>query len=96
MWRPADGAGIGKAEGATYAYMRDYFEGFFMAPHTTGDAIKGAIFEAALLEKMGLDVSPKWDEPRTDIVQKVIFGETRADDQVLWGHSAPFRSERLC
>lgn len=67
--------GIGKAEGATYAYMRDYFEGFFMAPHTTGDAIKGAIFEAALLEKMGLDVSPKWNEPRTDIVQKVIFGK---------------------
>lgn len=65
----------GRDEGATYYHMRDFFEGFFMAPHTTGQAIKGMIFTSALLEEMGMNVSPKWNEPRTDVVQAVTFGK---------------------
>ena len=45
-----------------------------MAPHATGQAIKGSIYAAALLEKRGMDVSPKWDAPRTDLVQTITFG----------------------
>lgn len=67
--------GAGKHEGATYAYQRDFYEGFFMAPHTTGEALKGMIFTAALLEKMGMDTAPKWTDPRADIVQTVTFGK---------------------
>ncbi|KRN83707.1 aminotransferase class I/II-fold pyridoxal phosphate-dependent enzyme [Ligilactobacillus acidipiscis] len=67
--------GVGKSEGATYGYLRDFYEGFFMAPHTTGEALKGMIFTAALLEKMGMDTAPKWNAPRTDIVQTVTFGK---------------------
>lgn len=70
--------GSGKSEGATYGYMRDFYQGFFMAAHTTGEAIKGAIFTAALLTKMGLDVSPSWDAPRTDLVQTVNFADPDA------------------
>ena len=70
--------GPGKGEGATYGYQRDFYRGFFLAPHTTGEAVKGAIFAAALLEKMGAEVSPKWDAPRTDLVQTVIFHEREA------------------
>ena len=66
--------GSGKSEGPTYAYLRDFYQGFFMAPHTTGQAIKGSIYAAALLEKLGMDVSPKWDAPRTDLVQTITFG----------------------
>lgn len=66
--------GAGKYEGATYAYLRDFYQGFFMAAHTTGEAIKGTIFTAALLDKMKMPVSPKWDAPRSDIVQTVEFG----------------------
>lgn len=66
--------GAGKYEGATYAYLRDFYQGFFMAAHTTGEAIKGTIFTAALLDKMGMPVSPKWDAARSDIVQTVEFG----------------------
>lgn len=65
--------GVGKGEGATWGYMRDFYQGFFMAPHTTVQAIKGSIYTAALLESMGMDVSPAWDAPRTDLVQTVIF-----------------------
>ncbi|CAM2825529.1 aminotransferase class I/II-fold pyridoxal phosphate-dependent enzyme [Dellaglioa algida] len=67
--------GTGNEEGATLNVMRDFIQGFFLSPHVTGEAIKGAIYTSALLEKMGLDVSPKWDAPRTDLIQTVNFGK---------------------
>ena len=67
--------GAGKGEGATWGYLRDIYQGFFMAPHTTGEAQKGMVFTAALLEEMGMEVSPKWSDPRSDIVQTVTFGK---------------------
>ena len=67
--------GAGKGEGATWGYLRDIYQGFFMAPHTTGEAQKGMVFTAALLEDMGMQVSPKWSDPRSDIVQTVTFGK---------------------
>ncbi|MCI1985605.1 MAG: methionine gamma-lyase family protein [Lactobacillus sp.] len=66
--------GIGGEEGATGSALRDMYQGFFVSPQTTGNAIKGAIFEAALLSALGLTVSPKWDAPRTDLIQTVNFG----------------------
>ncbi|MDN7144369.1 methionine gamma-lyase family protein [Liquorilactobacillus mali] len=70
--------GAGKNEGATIGHMRDMFQGFFLAPNVTANAIEGAVFASALLEKMGLDVSPKWNEPRTDLVQTINFGNPEA------------------
>lgn len=67
--------GAGKEEGATLENMRRMYQGFFMAPEVTGAAIKGAIFESAILEKCNLEVSPKWDDPRTDLIQTINFGE---------------------
>lgn len=67
--------GPGKGEGATYGYQRDFYRGFFLAPHVTGEAVKGSIFTAALLEEMGAEVSPKWDATRTDLVQTIVFHE---------------------
>ncbi|KRN99416.1 aminotransferase class I/II-fold pyridoxal phosphate-dependent enzyme [Companilactobacillus kimchiensis] len=67
--------GAGKGEGATWGYLRDFYQGFFMAAHTTGEALKGMIYTSALCEEMGMNVSPKWDAPRTDIVQTVTFGK---------------------
>ncbi|WP_281164850.1 aminotransferase class I/II-fold pyridoxal phosphate-dependent enzyme [Liquorilactobacillus sicerae] len=66
--------GAGKSEGATIGQIRDMYQGFFVAPHVTGEAIKGAIFASALLASLGLHVSPRWDEPRTDLVQTVTLG----------------------
>lgn len=67
--------GAGKGEGATWGYLRDFYQGFFMAAHTTGEALKGMVYTSALCEEMGMNVSPKWDAPRTDIVQTVSFGK---------------------
>jgi cystathionine beta-lyase family protein involved in aluminum resistance len=65
--------GIGREEGASLNNNLDYFEGLFVAPSVTGNAIKGAIYSSALLERMGAEVTPKWNDERTDLIQTVIF-----------------------
>ncbi|RHW52729.1 aluminum resistance protein [Lactobacillus bombicola] len=67
--------GIGRFEGASLNNNLDYFEGLFIAPSVTGNAIKGAIYTSAILERMGLEVSPKWNAERTDLIQAVIFND---------------------
>jgi len=66
--------GIGLEGGATYGYLRDYFQGLFLAPHVVGEALKGAVFASALLEEFGFVTTPSWREERTDIIQQVLLG----------------------
>ncbi|WP_309862385.1 methionine gamma-lyase family protein [Desmospora profundinema] len=63
--------GILAEGGATHGYLRDYFQGFFLAPHVVGEALKGAVFTAAVLEEAGFLSTPRWDDPRTDIIQLI-------------------------
>ncbi|MFD1417197.1 methionine gamma-lyase family protein [Companilactobacillus keshanensis] len=67
--------GIGDSEGATIDRLAEMFQGFFLAPRVTGNAIKGAIFEAAIFENLGLNVSPKWNDDRTDLIQTITFND---------------------
>ena len=66
--------GIGGEAGASLDTLREMFMGFFLAPHVVGEALKGAVFTAALLEKLGFVSTPRWDESRTDLIQSVEFG----------------------
>ena len=64
--------GIAKDQGANFNQNNSFFKGIFMAPSAVKNAIKTQIFAAYMLEKLGFDkVSPKWNEPRTDIIQTV-------------------------
>jgi len=65
--------GIGAEAGASLYSLLEMYQGFFMAPHVVGEALKGAIFTAALLEKFGFESTPRWDAERTDLVQAVNF-----------------------
>ena len=65
--------GIGGECGATFGQNRLLFQGFFMAPHTVAQALKTAVFAAAALDELGYEVSPRYDEPRYDIIQTVSF-----------------------
>jgi cystathionine beta-lyase family protein involved in aluminum resistance len=49
------------------------YQGFFLAPHVVGQALKGAVFTAAMLERLGMNSSPKWNAKRTDLIQSVQF-----------------------
>jgi len=64
--------GIGKELGANFNLNNQFFKGVFMAPSVVKSALKTAIFASYMLDKLGFeDVSPKYDEPRTDIIQTV-------------------------
>ncbi len=66
--------GIGKEVGATLGNTRDIFMGLFHAPHVTGEALKTAVFTAAVFEEMGYWVSPASTEKRADIIQSIKLG----------------------
>lgn len=62
--------GIGKNLGANFNLNNSFFKGLFMAPNAVKNALKTAIFSSYMLEKLGYDnVSPRYDEARTDIIQ---------------------------
>ena len=67
-------AGTGTEVGATLGQSRDMFKGFFLAPHIVMQAKKTAHFAAYVLERLGFDVYPRYNEMRSDIIQTVKFG----------------------
>ncbi len=65
---------IGKELGANFNQLASFYKGLFMAPTTVAATLKSMAFAARLLELAGYtDVSPKYDEKRTDIVQTISF-----------------------
>ena len=70
--------GIGRECGCTQDVNRLFFQGFFLAPHVTAQALKTAVFCARMMELLGYDSSPSFDALRTDLVQTVQFGEPEA------------------
>jgi cystathionine beta-lyase family protein involved in aluminum resistance len=67
--------GIGAEAGASLYSLQEMYQGFFLAPHVVGQALKGAIFTAAMLEKLGMNSSPRWNSKRTDLIQSVQFDD---------------------
>ena len=66
--------GIGGECGCTMGQNRLLYQGLFMAPHVTMQAVKTAMFCAKVMEKLGYEVSPKAEETRYDIIQTIAFG----------------------
>ncbi len=62
--------GVGKDLGANFNQNSNFFKGVFMAPNAVKSALKTQIFASYMLEKIGFnEISPKYDEYRTDIIQ---------------------------
>lgn len=66
--------GLGKEVGASLGVLSSFYQGLFMAPIITSNALKGAIFAANLYEKLGFSVVPNATEDRHDIIQAITFG----------------------
>lgn len=66
--------GLGKEVGASLQALSAFYQGLFLAPSVTANALKAAIFAANLYERLGFEVVPKGSEPRHDIIQAVTFG----------------------
>lgn len=66
--------GLGKEVGASLQVMNSFYQGLFLAPSVTANALKSAIFAANIYEKLGFPVVPNATESRHDIIQAVTFG----------------------
>ncbi len=66
--------GLGLHGGANFGVMKDLYLGFFLAPHVVAEAVKCAVFCAALMEKLGYDVCPRPADMRSDIIEAIRFG----------------------
>lgn len=70
--------GIGKECGSTFGSSRSLYQGLFLAPHTTAQAVKTAVFAARMMELLGYRVDPASDAIRHDIIQMIHFGAPEA------------------
>lgn len=65
--------GIGKDEGLSFGTTRQVLQGLYFAPHIVKEAIKVGLLFGKVFDKLGYEVIPKVDDPRSDIVQSIIF-----------------------
>ena len=63
--------GLGKEVGATLGLNQATLQGLFMAPEVVANALQGAVFAAALFEKLGFEVLPTNEKDRSDIIQAI-------------------------
>ncbi len=68
-------AGEAKEVGPSLGATKSFFQGLYFAPSVVASSLKTAVLAAYLLESKGYDVSPKWNEKRTDIVQLIKFND---------------------
>jgi len=70
--------GLDKSCGPSLFTNRLIAQGLFYAPMVVGQALKGAIYASKMMEQMGFEVHPRYDEKRGDIVTAVIMGEEKS------------------
>ena len=68
---PGEGCDVGPSLGAN----KEFLKGLFFAPSVVSSSLKTAILTSKVLEKLGYNVEPKYNDERTDIVQNIIFND---------------------
>ena len=66
--------GIGGECGATLGSNRLLFQGLFIAPHIVAQALKTAVFCAAIMDEIGINSFPSVNDLRSDIIQTIQLG----------------------
>ena len=69
---PGEGMEVGPSLGVN----REFLMGLYHAPSVVASSLKTAILTSAMLEDLGYKVSPSYNEPRADIVETIIFGNS--------------------
>ena len=66
--------GIGKEIGPSLNQNTSLLKGLFFAPQVVASSLKTAVFASKILEELGYNVEPKYNEKRADIVQTIHLG----------------------
>jgi len=72
--------GMGDELGASLGTPRLLYQGLFVAPHVTAQALKAAIFAAGIFSRLGYVTRPLPDEKRGDIIQAI---ELRSAERLI-------------
>lgn len=90
--------GCGKEVGPTMGANKMFLQGLFLAPSVVRNSLKIAVFTSYLLEKLGYDVEPKYNDERADIVQNIIFNDRDMMIKYCQGiqKNSPIDSNSLC
>lgn len=90
--------GCGKEVGPTMGANKMFLQGLFLAPSVIRNSLKTAVFTSYLLEKLGYDVEPKYNDERADIVQNIIFNDRDMMIKYCQGiqKNSPIDSNSLC
>ena len=67
--------GQGKEVGPSLGFNKQILQGLFLAPTVVANSLKTAIFTSKIMETLGYNVEPKYNEERADIVQNIIFND---------------------
>ena len=65
--------GEGREVGPSLGINKQILQGLFMAPSVVASATKTAVLASCVLEELGYEVDPKFNEERADIVQNITF-----------------------
>lgn len=67
--------GEGKEVGPSLGINKLFLQGLYLSPSVVNSSLKIAVLTSYVLEKLNYSVSPKYDDQRHDIVQRIIFND---------------------
>lgn len=67
--------GEAKDVGPSLGANKTFFQGLYMAPSVVASSLKTVVLASYMLENLGCEVEPKWNEERADIVSTIIFND---------------------
>lgn len=67
--------GEGREVGPTLGINKSILQGLFFAPSVVASSLKTAVLTSKVMEELGYDVEPKYNDIRADIVQNIIFND---------------------
>lgn len=80
--------GLGDHMGSYTPGYRLFFQGLFLAPHVVLQALKGAVYTAAVGTLLGYEVFPKVDSSRYDLIQAINLHNADEMEQFCRGMQA--------
>lgn len=69
--------GEGREVGPTLGINKLFLQGLFFAPSVVASSLKTAVLASKLLEDLGYEVEPKYNDTRADIVQNIVFRDKK-------------------
>ena len=77
--------GVGGDCGASLDANRLLYQGVFLAPHVTAQAMKTVVFAARLFECLGYETTPSYLDKRSDIIQMIELGKPELVERFCFG-----------